>query len=123
VKASPNTLTWLGSYYAAVDARRYEEVAEFLHAECENQYPNGIVVRGREKILRGMRTALDALAGTRHDLRHVWEEDGEVIFELEVTYQRRDGQTIVRPGVGIFTLESGQVRRQRLFVDASGVWD
>lgn len=123
MKASAEMLAWLGAYYAAVDGRRYDELAELLHEECENQYPNGATVRGREKIMRGMRPALDALAGIQHELKNAWEEEGELIFELEVTYRRRDGQTIVRPGVGIFTLDAGKVRRQRLFVDASGVWD
>jgi ketosteroid isomerase-like protein len=123
MKAGPDTIDWLRSYYEAVDQLRFDKVAQFLHEDCENQYPVGIVVSGREKILRGMRVALEALAGTDHQLKAAWEEEGELIFELDVTYRRRDGQTIVRPGVGIFTMEDGKIRRQRLFVDAAGVWE
>lgn len=123
MRAREETIEWLRAYYRAVDNLRFEEMAEFLHEQCENQYPTGIVIAGRERILRGMRAALEALAGTHHELKAAWEEDAELIFELEVTYKRRDGQTIARPGVGIFTLELGKIRRQRLFVDASGVWE
>ncbi len=123
MKARPDTIDWLRSYYEAVDQLRFEDVAAFLHEDCENQYPMGVVVAGRERILRGMRAALEALAGTAHELKAAWEEDGELIFELQVTYRRRDGQTIARPGVGIFTMEGGKIRRQRLFVDSAGVWE
>jgi ketosteroid isomerase-like protein len=123
VKAREPAVEWLRSYYAALDAGRFDEVAEFLHADCRNQYPDGLVVVGRERIMRGMRSALGALAGISHELRRVWEEDEEVIFELEVTYRRRDGGKLVRPGAGVMVRRDGLIVAQRMFVDAAGVWD
>jgi ketosteroid isomerase-like protein len=123
MRASAEVLNWLRAYYEAMDQRRFDEVAALLHEDCEAQFPAGIVVRGRERIVRGMRAGLEALAGIRHELKDAWQEDRELIFELEVTYHRTDGQTIVRPGVGIFVLDGGTILAQRLFVDTSGVWD
>ncbi len=59
----------------------------------------------------------------RHDLRHVWEqEDDQLVFELEVTYWRPDGQILSRPGMGIFVVREGLVHEQRLFVDNAAVY-
>lgn len=123
MKAGQSTIDWLRSYYGALDELRFEEVGKFLHEDCVSRYPTGHVVEGRELVLKLTERALTALARIQHELRSAWEEGEEVIYELEVTYRRRDGQTIVRPGVGIFVLEDGLIREQRLFVDARGVWD
>ncbi len=123
MQAKPSTVQWLRAYYEAMDSLRFDRVAEFLHDDCRNTYPTGAVVVGRAKIIERGRKGLGALRGIRHELKQAWEEGDELIFELEVTYWRKDGQEIVRPGVGIFVLHQGKIRQQRLFVDARGVWD
>lgn len=123
MKASPRTLQWLRSYYEAIDGLRFEDAGEFLHEDCRCQYPTGAVLTGRDRFLQWGRRDLGALRGIRHELKDAWEEGDQLMFELEVTYRRKDGQQIVRPGVGIFVLEDGRIREQRLFVDARGVWD
>lgn len=116
-------MQWLRSYYEALDSLRFEAVARFLHEDCRSQYPTGTVLAGRQKVIEQGRKGLTALKGVRHELRHAWEEGDQLIFELEVTYWRMDGQKIVRPGLGIFVIDEGKIREQRLFVDARGVWD
>jgi hypothetical protein len=123
MKASADTIAWLRAYYEAMDALRFEDVAEFLHEDCRCVYPSGHVAAGRDRILRQMRAGLTALDRIKHELKRAWEEDGELIFELEVTYVRRDGETIIRPGTGIFVFEDHKVREQRLFVESRGIWD
>jgi hypothetical protein len=123
VKASPETLAWLGGYYAAMDGGRFDEIASYLAEDCRCAYATGHVATGRERIVRQAEQALGALAGIHHTLRGAWEEDGELIFELDVTYECTDGRTITRPGVGIFVLDADRlIHEQRLFVDVSGVW-
>ena len=122
MKATAERLAWLRSYYKAMDALRFEEVADFLDENCTCVFPSGEVISGREPILKTTRRALEALARIRHEVKQAWEEEHELIFELKVTYWRRNGETIVRPGMGVFVLENARVREQRLFVDASGVW-
>ncbi len=123
MRARPSTVQWLRSYYEAIDGLRFDEVSEFLHEDCRCQYPTGAVLTGRERFIQWGRRDLGALQGIRHELKDAWEEGEQLIFELEVTYWRKDGQKIVRPGAGIFVLDNGRIRRQRLFVDARGVWD
>ena len=125
MKASESTIAWISTYYEAIDSLDFRRVAEFLHHDCVCIYPGGQVQRGSERILKTMAGSLGALARIRHDLRNVWEaaEQHEVIFELEVSYWREDGQQIVRPGMGVFVVYDGKIREQRLVVDARGVWD
>lgn len=122
MKASAATTEWLHGYYAAIDGGRYHEVAAYLHEDCRSVYATGRVDVGRERIVARMETALGLLERIRHELKNAWEDDGEVIFELEVSYWRRDGETSSRPGMGIFVLQDGLIREQRLFVNDAGVW-
>ncbi len=80
--ASPDRVAWLRAYYEAIDDLRFDEVAELMHEECVSVYPNGAVAVGRDKIVRGARRGLGALARIRHELKNVWEEGDELIFEL-----------------------------------------
>jgi ketosteroid isomerase-like protein len=122
VIASPERTQWLRDYYAALDGRRLWELAAFLHPDCCARYATGGIDTGREMIVERMATALGRLERIRHELIHVWEEDDEVIFELEVRYWRLDGVHFTRRGVGIFVLEDELIREQRLFVNDSAVW-
>jgi ketosteroid isomerase-like protein len=123
MKAKQRTVEWLESYYEALDNLRFDEVASFLHQECHNHYSTGDEVVGRDAILARGEKNLGALERIRHSLKNAWEEGDELIFELDVTYWRRDGKTIQRQGVGIFVMDDGRIREQRLFVDNNGVWD
>lgn len=123
MRATQSRIDWLKAYYEAMDSLRFDEVAEFLDEECHNYYATGDELIGRENILSRGRHNLGLLQRIRHSVRNVWEEDDEVIFELAVTYWRKDGDIIDRPGMGIFIMKDGRIREQRLFVDARGVWD
>ncbi len=123
MKAKQSTVDWLEAYYAAMDGLRFDAVADFLAEDVHNHYATGVEVVGRDAILERGRKNLGALERIRHAVRNVWEEDDELVFELAVTYWRKDGQVIERPGMGIFVMHDGRIREQRLFVDANGVWD
>lgn len=123
MNATQRTVDWLEGYYEAMDGLQFDRVAEFLDEDCHNYYATGHEVVGREEILARGRRNLGLLERIRHSVRNVWEEDDELIFELAVTYWRRDGQVIERPGMGIFVMRDGRIAEQRLFVDARGVWD
>lgn len=123
MKATRSTIDWLQRYYAAMDGLEFDKVADFLAEGVHNHYATGVEVVGRDAVLERGRKNLGALERIRHAVQNVWEEGDELIFELAVTYWRRDGKVIERPGMGIFVMEDGQIREQRLFVDANGVWD
>lgn len=123
MNATQSTIDWLESYYTAMDSLQFDKVADFLDEDCHNHYATGIEVVGRDNILRHGEKNLALLERIRHLVRNVWQEGDELIFELSVTYWRKDGEVIERPGMGIFVMKDGRIREQRLFVDANGVWD
>jgi ketosteroid isomerase-like protein len=123
MQATQSSIDWLESYYTAMDSLQFDKVAEFLDEDCHNFYATGTELVGRDKILARGERNLGLLERIRHSVRNVWEEGDELIFELAVTYWRKDGEVIERPGMGIFVLKDGRIAQQRLFVDANGVWD
>jgi ketosteroid isomerase-like protein len=123
MKASPETVAWLEAYYRSLDALRADEIAGHFAEDVLTRYPGGGEVTGRDALMEVTAKSLRRLQRIHHRLLGVWEEEDLVIFELEVTYERTDGATIVRPGMGIFVMEDGRIREQRLFVDMGGVWD
>lgn len=123
MRAPEETLAWLGDYYDAMDNLRFADVEEFLHEDIETRYPTGDVLQGRAPLMKVSERSLRALERIRHEIRNAWVEDDELIFELDVTYWRRDGVVIERSGIGIFVLLDHKVAAQRLFVDLAGIWD
>lgn len=121
--ASDTTMAWFQRYYAAVDGFRFDEVASYLAEDVRACYPTGLEVVGRDEVIARGRDTFGRMERIRHELRNVWEQDGDqVVFELEVTYWRPDGQVLSRPGMGVFVLRDGLVHEQRLFVDNHAVY-
>lgn len=123
MRAPDETVQWLRGYYAAMDSGRFDEVAAHFTADVHTVYPTGIEVIGRDALMAQTQRALNALERIQHELVNVWAEGDELVFELDVTYWRRDGGVVQRGGVGIFVMDGKLVREQRLFVDLNGVWD
>lgn len=123
-QASPERRAWLADYYGALDAGRYDEAERAFAEDVVTRYPTGHELAGRAALMAVTAKSLGRLASIHHDVKNVWEEGDELIFELAVTYERTDGIKIVRPGTGIFVLDAdGLIAEQRLFVDMAGVWD
>jgi len=114
---------WLRSYYDALDGGDYERAAEFFHEDVRTVYPRGDELIGRGALMKVTERSLGSLDRISHDIRNVWEHGDELVFELDVTYYKRGGEVIKRSGIGIFVLDDGRVREQRLYVDLAGVWD
>ena len=123
MRAPDATVQWLRDYYAAMDSGRYDEVAACFTPDVHTIYPSGVEVIGRDALMQQTERSLNALDRIQHEIVNVWVEDSELIFELDVTYCRRDGGVLQRGGIGIFVMDGELIREQRLFVDLAGVWD
>lgn len=123
MEASAATREWLERYYAAVDAKDIDAALDFFAPDARLRLAGGDPVRGREAIGRMLGAGLDAVEGTRHELKGVWEEDeGHVLFEVDVVYRRRDGHTVTVPGAGVCTVSEGRFTEQRLYADLSPIF-
>lgn len=123
MRASEKTLDWLGHYYALVDAERMDESAVFFAEDARLRFANNEAIVGREGIDATLRALVDSLDGIRHDIKNVWEEEeGVVIYEVDVTYTRKDGGVVTCPGVVVCVVEDELFREQRIYVDITPVF-
>jgi hypothetical protein len=121
--ASDSKMEWFARYYAAIDAFDFDALAGFLAEDVRAQTATGAEVIGRDEVIARGRATYGTMDRIHHELRNVWEEDGDqLVFELEVTYHRPDGEVISRPGMGIFVVRDGLVHEQRLFVDSNAAY-
>lgn len=123
MKAGEDKIAWLRDYYDALDGGDYARAAEFLHEDIRTVYPRGDELLGRGALMKVSERSLGALERISHKIRNVWDEGAELVFELDVTYYRRDGEILTRAGIGIFVMDEERVREQRLYVDLTGIWD
>lgn len=122
MEASAATREWLERYYAAVDAKDIDAALDFFASDARLRLAGNDPVRGREAIGRMLGAGLDAVEGTRHQLKRIWEEDGgHVLFEVDVVYDLRDGRTVTVPGAAVCTVSGGRFTDQRLYADLSPV--
>lgn len=123
MNASPETLDWLGRYYALVDAGRMEESSKFFAEDARLRFANNDPVVGRGRILGVLAALVDSLDGISHDLKGVWEEeDGVLVYEVDVTYARRDGGAVTCPGAVFCKVEGETFLEQRIYVDITPVF-
>jgi len=64
--------------------------------------------------------AVDALY---HDVRNVWEVGDTAFVEMDVTYWRKDGSSVVLPCSDIFRFEGHRISELRIYMDANPLMD
>lgn len=112
--AQPDTVAWLKRYYELLDSGHVREAAtEFLAPECTFRIANDEPVSFRE----AGRQLAPVVKGLRHRLLSVFEGDGAIAAELEITYIRHDGSSVTLPGALFATVRDGRFVEQRAYVD------
>ena len=66
---------------------------------------------------------LSNVTSTKHEYRHIWEPEKNVIVtEVSVSFTRKDGQVVQVPGTVILELRDGLITEERAFVDMTPVF-
>ena len=61
---------------------------------------------------------LDNVKDISHDVQGVWEdEEGTVIFEVDVTYILKDEREVALSGAVFCVMEDGHFQEQRIYAD------
>ena len=118
-KASETTVDLVRRYYASIDkTKKMDEAILFFTEDATLYFANNEPVSGREGIHAAISGILDSVEDIRHDVRGVWEdEEGTVIFEVDVTYFLKDEREVSLSGAVFCEMEDGHFKEQRIYAD------
>lgn len=115
--ASPSTVAFLRRYYDAIDNRRVQEILGCFADDATMRPPNGTPVNWREGFQATAATLRDVVA-TEHQLTAVLEgEDGQVGYEVLITYTLRSGEKVTLPGAVFCVIRGDRFQQQHLYAD------
>jgi ketosteroid isomerase-like protein len=109
--------------FATTDAKDVEANAAYLTDDIELRFGNNEPVVGKAAYIAMSKEFFASLSSLRHELQSIWTvEDGVVITEMTVHYERLDGQRLSLPCANIFRLRDGLVADYRIFMDINPVF-
>lgn len=121
--ASETTSAWLSSYYKLVDAKNVNEFVRFFSRDAQLLFANNEPVVGRENIRAALGALLDSVAGIHHEIKRQWESSaGVLIYEVKVTYTRKEGHAVVIPGAVFCSVRDGLFTEQHIYMDLTPVY-
>ncbi len=118
-KASETTVDLVRRYYASIDAtKKMDEAIHFFTEDATLHFANNEPISGHEAIHAAISGILDNVKDISHDVQGVWEdEEGTVIFEVDVTYILKDESEVALSGAVFCEMEDGHIQEQRIYVD------
>lgn len=120
---SKEAFEWYLDYLAAVDHVDAERYGEFLADDCEFQFGNQPVVKGRRNIIEGLKQFWSTYNGEEHVLLNILGDDRCFALEALNIYNRKDGRKVTCPAVAITERdEDGLVTSVRVFIDIAPLY-
>jgi ketosteroid isomerase-like protein len=105
--------------FAAIDRKDAEGFVSFLTVDASFRFANAPVMRNRKAIREGVGLFFTGIKKLRHRISGIWEQDGMIICEGEVTYTRHDDSALTLPFVDILRLKGELVFDYRVYMDIS----
>jgi ketosteroid isomerase-like protein len=103
----------------AVDSMDENKLAPFLTEGCTFVYGNGEPVIGRKNIAQTSKNFMATISGIKHHLLNAWRFDEVIVSQLEVTYTRNDGSTLIVPAATIWRMRDTQIDDYRIYIDVA----
>jgi ketosteroid isomerase-like protein len=123
MKAKPETIEWIRSYYRLMDTGRLDECAQFFTPDAEIKIAHYPPMVGWDAIDRSMRAGLAVVGRIDHEVGNAWEADDDtLVFEVVAHYTLKDDRKVDVPGVVVAELRDGMFHRQRIGADLSAVY-
>jgi ketosteroid isomerase-like protein len=121
-RADQSTLDFLTEYFAVMEAKDYDRLADFFADDVSLTFANAPTVTGKDVVLAQLAGIGDKVNSLAHPLINVWqEEDGVVVFEADSVWRFPDGfETTIR-ACSIFTIADQKFTDQRIYVDNSPI--
>lgn len=107
-----------------VDRMDAEAWSRHLAPDAVMRFGNADPVHGREACRDALAGFYDQIGGLRHELLGHWVDGSVEIWELSVTYTRKDGRDVTVPAVTIYrTNDDDLIADYRIFVDQAPLWE
>lgn len=114
---------WIKRYYELCGAKDIDSAMDFWAAEGVLRFANHEPVRGRDAIHSVLSQIVHNWVKETHTLLDLWELPGDlVVFEMNVAFDRHDGEHVVVPGAAICHVDGERFLEQRIFVDMAPVF-
>jgi ketosteroid isomerase-like protein len=109
--------------FAVVDGMDVTALALLFAEDATIVFGNGQPLVGINEIRTGTIAFFDTIAGLHHEVVNEWNAEDETIVELNVTYDRKDGQQVTIPCVTIFhTDATGKIDAYRVYFDVTPIY-
>jgi ketosteroid isomerase-like protein len=113
---------WLTAFYGDVDAMRMPEFLTHFTPDGRVVFGNNPPAVGRQQIEAAIGGLWSAIAGLRHQFVNVWDNGAGAVLEASITYDRKDGKSVVLPCVSVFDRRDGKVSDLRIHMDIGPVF-
>jgi SnoaL-like domain len=111
------------NFFATVDTMDVAAIAPLFAGNARVVFGNGQPMVGTDEFRSGLTAFYATIAGLHHEIVNEWNVGDEAIFELQVTYDRRDGQQVTIPCVTIFhTDDAGEIDDYRVYFDVAPIY-
>ncbi|MGJ6979065.1 nuclear transport factor 2 family protein [Aestuariimicrobium soli] len=117
-RADQSTIDFLTEYFAVMEAKDYDRLADFYADDVSLTFANASTVTGKDVVLAQMAAIGGKVDSLAHPLVNVWqEEDGVVVFEVDSVWRFPDGVETTIRACSIFTIAARKFTDQRIYVD------
>lgn len=117
------TLRTAGEVFAVIDSLDAAAFAALFTDAGRLVFANCAPLIGHVEIEKGTADFLATIAGLHHTIVHEWTMDSTTIVELDVTYDRLDGNTARIPVVSIWSrTPAGLIDDYRVYFDLEPVY-
>ncbi len=111
---------WYLAYLNAMDNLDIDNYATFLADDCEMQFGNNPLVKGKKNIVESLTAFWSTIDSDEHNLQNIFGDDRNFVLEAFNTFKCKDDRTVTIPAVAITEKnEAGLVISVRLFMDTS----
>ena len=112
----------IGGLFAAIDANDGAAFVAYLTEDAVFRFGSTPPVRGRDAIQAAVEGFFSTIAGCSHSINNTLRQDGTLVCEGVVTYERHDGSKVALPFTDVFEYESSLIAHYKIYMDVSPLY-
>lgn len=113
---------WIRDYYADVDAMALEPWLARHTDDVVVTFGNNPPARGKGEVGQAIGGFWQTIGGLRHDIRSAHRDGDTVALEVDVTYERLDGASVVVPCASVLHRRGALVDSLNVYIDLAPVF-